>query len=66
MGGGQHLEGEEERQRNVDGSGERWGKHSPGHIKDEKRKENKQKNMSDTKTLVSVATDNGCLWPSEA
>lgn len=22
--------------------------------------------MSDMKTLVSVATDNGCLWPSEA
>ncbi len=29
------------------------------------KKENKQKNMSDMKTLVSVATDNGCLWPSE-
>lgn len=22
--------------------------------------------MSDMKTLVSVVTDNGCLWPSEA
>lgn len=45
-----------------------WGtkgrKHSPGHIKDIKRKQTE--NMSDMKTLVSVVTDNACLWLGEA
>lgn len=64
-GGGQRLEGEEKKEKKCGWVGGRRGGNIPlATLKT--KKENKQKNMSDMKTLVSVATDNGCLWPSEA